>query len=299
MLQPSSLCFARRSVLQALAASAVTGSIPLPLRAFDPPESPAVRQLDVLVVAPHSDDEAIGCTAVILRAIERQQRVGCVIVTAGDGFPKAAAALMKKDVKELTPEDFLALATLRQRHSIQAMKRIGLQPADLLFLGYPDGGLASLYATKDDAVYRQPFTAKTATYGAEVADYHTSTHGRAAPYQRSAVLSDLTEIIKTRKPVEIYVTGETDTHGDHSATFAFVRDAATAADYRGTLWTYIVHGRPPAEAPDRRLELTEAERKAKRSLLELYQSGVSPVHDDLAETYARPEEVFWAVRIEQ
>mgnify|MGYP000983964560 CR=1 FL=1 len=112
------------------------------------------------------------------------------------------------------------------------------------------------------------------------------------------MLSDLTEIIKTRQPGEIYVTGQSDTHGDHSATFRFVRDAAKTAAYRGVLWTYVVHGRPPAEPPERRVTLTESEVKKKRELLEIYQSGVSPVHDDLAATYTKPEEAFWAVRID-
>src|SRR5215831_4337306 len=70
--------------------------------------------LDVLIVAPHSDDEAIGCTGVILRAVAEKKRVGVVVVTAGDGFPKAAAAAAKKQVEELKPDDFVALAALRQ-----------------------------------------------------------------------------------------------------------------------------------------------------------------------------------------
>ena len=48
---------------------------------------------DILIVAPHSDDEAIGCTAVTMRAIKAGKRVGVVVVTNGDGFPKAAAAI--------------------------------------------------------------------------------------------------------------------------------------------------------------------------------------------------------------
>ena len=36
--------------------------------------------LDILVIAPHPDDEAIGCTAVMLQAIEQKQRVGVVVL---------------------------------------------------------------------------------------------------------------------------------------------------------------------------------------------------------------------------
>lgn len=256
------------------------------------------QTLDVLIVAPHSDDEAIGCTGVMLRAIERKQRVGVVIVTAGDGFPKAAAALAKKDAKQLTAEDFVALAALRQKHSMQAMQRLGVKEDDLMFLGYPDGGLDKLYAAQDDTPYRQPFTGKTETYGPVAADYHRRVHGRSAPYLRASVLSDLTEIIKARLPKEIYVTGEADTHGDHRATFWFTRDAARAAGYSGTLWTYIVHGRAPTQQPGHRLTLSDSELNTKRSVIESYQVGVSPVHDQLAATYAKPEELFWSIRLE-
>jgi LmbE family N-acetylglucosaminyl deacetylase len=261
-------------------------------------ESDKPAQLDALVIAPHSDDEAIGCATVMQRAISRGERVGVVIVTAGDGFPKAAAALAKKEQSALAAEDYFSLAALRQRHSLQAMERIGIKSGDLLFLGYPDGGLETMYAAKDDAPYRQPFTGKTETYGLPVADYHNRVHGRPAPYLRASAVGDLAEIIESRKPNEIYVTAKADTHGDHRATFWLARDAARAAKYAGPLWTYVVHGSNPKESPDRHLTLTDAELKSKRELLELYQVGVSPVHDRLAETYARPEEQFWKASLE-
>jgi len=261
----------------------------------EPPVPGKPAPLDVLIIAPHSDDEAIGCTGVMLRAIEQKQRVGVVVVTAGDGFPKAAAALAKKEANQLAADDFLNLAALRQRHSLLAMERLGLKAEVVTFLGYPDGGLAKMYAAQDDTPYRHPLTGKSETYGPIAADYHRRVHGRPAPYVRTSLLYDLTEIIKTRQPKEIYVTGEADSHADHSATFWFARDAARAASHRGPLWTFIVHGREPSQPPDRTLTLSESELKTKRIVLEGYQTGVSPVHDQLAATYAKPEERFWAV----
>jgi LmbE family N-acetylglucosaminyl deacetylase len=249
--------------------------------------------LDALIVAPHSDDEAIGCTGVILRAVAEKKRVGVVVVTAGDAFPKAAAAAAKKPIDDLTGDDFVALAALRQRHTLQAMARLGVERSDLMFLGYPDGGLEKMYKSESDDSYRQPFTGKTETYGPVAADYRSQVHGRPAPYLRASVISDLADIIKERAPKEIYVTAEADSHADHRATFWFTRDAAKTAEFQGPLWTFVVHGRAPEEPPDRRLELTESELKEKRALIESYQVGVSPVHDQLAATYAKPEECFW------
>lgn len=260
------------------------------------PTVQASERWDIAVFAPHSDDEAIGCTGVLLRAIEQKQRVGVVVVTAGDGFPKAAAAAAKKSVGELQPADYIQLAALRQRHTVQAMTQLGVPATDILFLGYPDGGLKTIYESAGAAPYRQPLTGKSETYGVSVGDYHSQRHGSAAPYTKRAMIDDLAEILRTRRPRTIYTTHEVDTHPDHRTTFHLVRDAATAAGFAGELLTYIVHGKPLQETP-RRIVLNEAEKRRKRATIETYQVGVSPVHDDLAETYALPEELFWPVRV--
>ena len=83
---------------------------------------PAAAALDILVVAPHSDDEAIGCAGVMMNALAEGRRVGVVVVTNGDGFPQAASAISKKPVEQLLPGDYTALTGIRQKHSIDAMR---------------------------------------------------------------------------------------------------------------------------------------------------------------------------------
>ena len=262
--------------------------------AGETPDAQEAAPLDVLVVAPHPDDEAIGCGGGMLRALKEGRRGGAVLLTGGDGYPMAAAAVAKKAESLLAPADFLRLAAIRRQHSVDALSKIGIRASDLISLGYPDSGLTAIYEARDDAPYRQPFTGKAETYGSVIRDYHTLAHGRPAPYSRSSVLNDLVEIIKARRPREIYVTDEADTHADHRTTFRFVRHAAEMAEYRGMLFSFVVHGTPP-DAPDRRIVLTDAERVRKRALIEQYQTHLSPVHDDLAEQYAGPEELFRAV----
>lgn len=261
------------------------------------PDSQVAERLHILVIAPHSDDEAIGCGGVMLRAVKEGRRVGVVLVTSGDGYPKAAAAVAKKAEPQLAPADFLRLAAVRCRHSLDALAGLGVRTTDLISLGYPDSGLKAIYEAQDETPYRQPFTGKTETYGTVIRDYHTLVHGRPAPYTRKSVLADLVEIIKARRPREIFVTDEADTHPDHRTTFRFVRDATKAAEYRGLLFSFVVHGTPP-DAPDRRVVLTDAERVRKRALLEQYQTQLSPVHDDLAEKFTGAEELFRLVRLE-
>lgn len=257
----------------------------------------AAAPLDVLVVAPHPDDEALGCAGVIMQAIENKKRVGIVLVTNGDGFPKAASVTAKKPVEKLVAADFLQLASIRQQHSVGAMSRIGVRAGDLMFLGYPDSALKPLYEGKDDTLVQQKYTERNSTYGALIRDYHTLRHGRPASYVKASITNDIAEIIESRKPREIYVTNEADVHPDHKATFWFVRDAAKAAGYRGSLFTYVIHGAAPADA-GHRVALSKAEQARKRALIEEYQQKLSPIHDDLAEKFTHPEEVFWLVPVE-
>lgn len=263
---------------------------------------PAGDLLDILVVAPHSDDEAIGCAGVMMIALAEGKRVGVVIVTNGDGFAKAAAAISKKPENQLVAADYIALTGLRQKHSIVAMKSLGLRADDLMFLGYPDNPLDKVYEATGSEPARSPFTGKAETYGAVEPDYHTKVHGKPAPYTKSAVVGDLAEIIGKRKPKEIYVTHEADppAPGDHQIAFCFTRDAIRAAGWRGELWAYLVHGidRVRPSEPMRRVELTPAQFARKRALIEMYQAGMSPVHDRLAEKYTRSEERFWKIKVE-
>ncbi len=63
----------------------------------------------MLLFAPQSDDEAIGCSGVILQALAQGARVKVASFTNGDGFP-AAAALAGKPVERLNMEDFFAFS---------------------------------------------------------------------------------------------------------------------------------------------------------------------------------------------
>lgn len=266
------------------------------LPAQDPPAGKArPAPVDVLVVAPHPDDEVIGCAGVMLQALAQKKRVAVVVITNGDGYPALAAVVAKKNREQLAAEDFLRAGALRQGHSRRAMERIDLPAEELLFLGYPDSGLDAIYKMEGDAPFQQMFTKKNETYGVTAAEYHTAVHGRPAPYLKASLVGDLAEIISARQPKEIYVTHEADTHGDHRAAFWFVRDAIRAAKYEGAFLTYVVHGAPPAEPPSRRLMLTRAQLETKRAAIQDHQAGTSPIHDGLADEYAKPEELYWEV----
>jgi len=216
----------------------------------------------------------------------------------GTAFQRRPPSSQTNHKTSSPPADFIKLTGIRQQHSVTAMSRIGVQAADLIYLGYPDAGLKQVYAAEGPVPFRQKFTQKNETYGVVLPDYHSQVHGRPAPYIRASVVGDLTEIIKTREPKEIYVTNEADSHGEHQASFWIVRDAVRAAEWHGTIFTYLVHGHTMPKGPVRRLRLTADELEKKRATIEEYAKHLSPIHDKLAEKFAKPEEVFWPIRIE-
>lgn len=254
---------------------------------------PAAAPLDVLIVAPHPDDETIGCAGVTLQAIARGERVGIVVLTQGDGHVGLTAVVAQKPAARLGPDDFIRAGVLRQGHTLRAAASLGVAEAEVVFLGYPDGGLGPMYRDAGDTPYRQPLTAKQATYAGVRPDYHSAQHGRPAPYTRASVLADLAAILRERRPRAVYVTHESDTHADHAAAFKFVREALQAAQPSARLFAFVVHGAPLKRPPDLRVALTPRQTEAKRQALLMHQAGVSPVHDYLTEKFTNPEEVFW------
>lgn len=276
----------------------------------------------IVVFAPHPDDEVIGCAGIIQQALARGARVKVVDITSGDGFDAAAAGVTHKAVNQVGPEDFFALSRLRQTQSRNALEILGGKPDDLIILGYPDGELGNLYESKNDKVIRQQFTEKNETYGLIQKDYHTSVHGKPAPYKHSSVVGDMVELLHTLQPTEIYVTDETDGHVDHRAAFWFLRDAAKQAGYKGAFYTFLVHGLPawpfptgvtptqPFESrkvdgavvprglpwpPPRRVPLTgqQAERKLKSIRAHDIPVVGMPEHQSEMESFVKSEEVFW------
>lgn len=252
---------------------------------------------DVLVIAPHPDDEVIGCAGVIKCALEAKKRVTVVILTNGDGHVALTAAVAKKERGQLTPEDFMKAGALRQSHSVNAMRRLGVPREDLIFLGYPDGGLEKMWRMDGGKAFRQMLTQKRETYGVTERDYHALTHGNPAPYMKTSVLADLAGIIRSRKPREVYVTHESDTHGDHRAAFWYAREALQMTKFEGCLLSFVVHGSPLPREPDLRLKLTPPAYEMKMAALIDHTKGTSPVHDRLVDEYLKPEEHFWQIPI--
>jgi len=284
----------------------------------------ALLPVDVLVFAPHPDDEIVGTAGVIQHAVAAAKRVRVVFVTNGDGYPRAAAELLNKPLSDLAPPDFVSLAATRQREAVSAAGLLGLSAANLVFLGYPDAGMPAI--SESHSPVESPYTARHSTYGPAYADYHTATYGEAGPYTRTTALADVTEILRASAPGQVYVTDSADTHPDHLVTFELVREAAAKVGLARDLLTFVVHSGPgtcwpwpqgatphgtfdrheidgigypmgaswppPVSAP-----LTPAECQVKLRALAAHASQYA-VDRIYLESFVKSEEVFWRPRQE-
>ena len=111
------------------------------------------------MIAPHPDDEALGAAGLLQRVVAAGGSVRVLLMTSGDAFPEGVEAARK--IRRPRPRDFRSYGDLRERESTSALQRLGLSRAQILFLGFPDGGLcliASNYLSAKSRPYDSPFT---------------------------------------------------------------------------------------------------------------------------------------------
>ncbi len=101
------------------------------------PEAPAGP---LLIVAPHADDETLGCAAVMLRAVRAGRRVGVVIVS--DGSQSIQSAIISAQ----------QLAAMRVDEAVAAVGAFGVAREDVHFLGFPDSRLDDAKAAVAEAL---------------------------------------------------------------------------------------------------------------------------------------------------
>jgi LmbE family N-acetylglucosaminyl deacetylase len=181
---------------------------------------------DVLVVAPHPDDDLITSAGVMLRARQAGETVRVMFMTNGD-ISGMTSGLMRQD------------------EAVAAETLLGVAEGNMIFLGYPDGGLQDL---------RGPFfsssTAMTGNSGLNHTfgdrglggmDYHRFAFGASANNNGTNVVTDIASVLSTYRPSDIFVTSEFDQHPDHAATYQFVIDGIASARSGSPSYNPTVH----------------------------------------------------------
>lgn len=130
---------------------------------------------NVLVLAPHPDDESLGCGAAIRQAVDEGHRVTVVTVTDGRHSHRNSRAW--------PPE---RLAWLRRREAEEAVGILTGAADNLVWLGFEDGGVPTAPAGVgrvaeglSDLCVRRAVTAVWSTWRGDPHDDHRETAGLA------------------------------------------------------------------------------------------------------------------------
>jgi len=87
--------------------------------------------MSLLVLAPHPDDEVLGCARLMVHAQARGEVVAIAWLTDGGGSHG-----------DLPPASRAALVARRRSEALAGLAALGLRPVATRFLGLPDGALA-------------------------------------------------------------------------------------------------------------------------------------------------------------
>jgi LmbE family N-acetylglucosaminyl deacetylase len=195
----------------------------------------------LLVLAPHCDDETLSSAGVILAAQRHGMQANVVVATNGDGY--LFATMEEFHQVYPTAADFIRLGNLRQQESLNALRVLGVDPGQVIFLSYPDRGTPSLLLENwsRDNPYRSPYS-ETSKSPYQV------TYNPDSVYAGEDLLADLKSILEDQRPDLILYPHPDDVHGDHWALGAFARLATSMLerenpDYRPDLYAYLVHRR--------------------------------------------------------
>lgn len=185
----------------------------------------------VMVFAPHPDDEALATSGVIYQARQAGKTVKVVVATNGDC-------------------EAHGIGHTREQETVSAMGLLGLAPDDVIFLGYADCGLREMYYyyTTPGSQFTSAagFNRTYAYEGLGRTDFHTYMFGAPAPYSGYSILQDLTVLLRYYKPQDLYVTSAYDDNIDHFALNYLVSEAVVPVmradpSFQPTMHDTLVH----------------------------------------------------------
>lgn len=262
----------------------------------------------ILVISPHPDDEALAAGGMMAQAEASGCQVRVVYLTSGDGFQRGLEFYKRKI--RLTPEDYLCYGQERMNEARNAMQQLGLSSDDLIFLGYPDGGLKEIWDSCWDP--GQPYRS-TRTEVSQVP--YDDAYVPGAPYTAPALIGCLVRVLDEYQPTDVFIPDPGDGHSDHRAageiSLAAVSCWAGYGNRHLSVYTYLIHAGfwqivprvdrndillPPRAFLNRgtgwyTLPLSRESLELKKGALACYQSQMRVI-SSFMNNFLRPNEIF-------
>ena len=234
----------RHAFAAALAFTAVLGGFARPAAAGQA-SAVTIPDLDIptatrlLVVAPHPDDETLAAAGIIQRVLASGGVVRVVVATSGDGFPEGVE--VASGIAHPSPSDFRGYGSRREAETRAALASLGVAPAAVTFLGFPDEGLcriASTYLFDRRRAFESPYTSRVSPPPSEQVV-------RGIKYRGVDIRRELERVMTDFRPTVLLVPHPEDGHPDHCSTHIFTREALsavpTAVRSRVRVLHYLVH----------------------------------------------------------
>jgi len=198
---------------------------------------PIAKDGRILILAPHPDDETIGCAGIIQQALSKGAQVRVVYLTNGDHNQLAFIVFEKR--LTLRQGEFIHMGEVRRSEAIKAMKLLGLSDKDLVFLGYPDFGTFAIFSKywQESKPFKSLLTRISSVPYKKNLSY-------GAPYKGESILSDLKKVLLDFKPNKIFVSHPADTNVDHKTLYLFLQIALRDLNKdipRPEVYPYLVH----------------------------------------------------------
>ena len=214
----------------------------------------------ILVLAPHPDDEVVGTGGVIQRAVSLKLPIKIVFFTNGDSNQWSFLLYRKHPV--IMPGAVKTMGVVRMQEALKASSILGVEPKNLVFLGYPDFGTLNIWYRHWD---------KSPAYSSVLTRVNAVPYQGAfrtgAAYKGEEIVRDFRTILKNFKPTKIFVSHPADHNGDHLSLYLYMRVAlwdenmSDKVEIHPYLIHYIGWPNPKGFKPDHPLEPPEALRK--------------------------------------
>jgi LmbE family N-acetylglucosaminyl deacetylase len=198
------------------------------------PEFSSLQPTDrITVVAPHLDDETLGVGGLVAEAREKNIPVSIIFMTNGDGN-RYGTDLQFKTFRP-TPVEYINSGKQRQEEALRAVQTLGVDKANVYFLGLPDRGLNSLLT---------PGFASTPYISRSTRKDHSSyelSYIHNLLYTGDAARQAIRQALNETRPTLVFAPLLEDHHPDHAATGRFVREALPNVTSNTKAYTYLVH----------------------------------------------------------
>lgn len=192
----------------------------------------------LLVVAPHPDDESLGAGGLIHMAVKEGKQVKVVLVTNGDCFTRGVEAYQYQ-IKP-RPYTYIQYGEDRQRETLNALNELGIKNNDVIFLGFPDKGIADLWQNGWSSVARHSIcTLKDAVP-------YANSYQEGAPFTAYQLQKEMVDILEQYQPTSIIVTDSSDVNSDHYGSSNFLILSLLTAEqkmvnFEPKVFTYVIH----------------------------------------------------------